>query len=408
MQALILAAGKGSRLYQVSEGTPKPLLQIGQRHLIEHQLEMLSDAGIGPVGLVVGYCDSEIREIVGRQAEYIQNPRWTTTNSLYSFWLAREWVKEDLMVLNCDILLHPDIINRLLSAKGDAFAYDSSSGTGREQMKVKLRDGKLIDMGKELPPNQASGENVGILRFTADSVQTLFDEADGMIKAGEEKSWLGAAVRNVARKIEFHGVDIAGLPWAEIDFPYDLERARKEVWPAIKGAAWKRKIRWPITRWALVLFSVLVISPTLVKGLFPPQGADWDTVDLSGGKKTKIALGERKQKWWLLKRDNFVEFEGEGPNTLRIETRLILDKPFIDEVPYVLEIILDGKQVNWFKMTAKPSKTAKYKDLTLGKKERFKFKLPEGLHPLSVKLVATEGSRCMIRLREVETDPETE
>jgi len=59
-------------------------------------------------------------------------------------------------------------------------------------------------------------------------------------------------------------------------------------------------------------------------------------------------------------------------------------------------------------MMAKPSNAAKYKDLTLGKKERVEFELPDGLHKLEIKLVATEGSRCMIRLRQVETDPETE
>lgn len=408
MQVIILAAGKGSRLYQVTNGMPKPLLQIGHRHLIEHQLETLSDAGLGPIAMVVGYCDSEIREIVGQRVEYILNPRWATTNSLYSCWLAREWVNlfEDVMILNCDILFHPEIVDRLLAAKGDAFAYDSSSGTGREHMKVSIRDGKLVDMGKELPRDQTSGENVGILRFTAKSAEILFLEADRQIQAGMEKSWLGAAVKNITKTIELHGVDVAGLPWAEIDFPYDLERARKEVWPAIDQTNWKRKIHWRITRWALVVLLLLAISPTLVTGLFPPEGPDWDSVDPIAGEKAKISVGERKQKWWLLETNNFVAFEGEGPNTLRIETRLILDKPFTNKVPYVLEIILDGKQINWFKMNATPSKTAKYKDVTLGKRQRVEVELPGGAHRLEVKLIAAEGGRSMIRLRQVE--PETE
>ena len=64
-QGLILAAGRGSRLGPNSEGIPKPLLQVGRRTLIEHQLEMLAQADVGPVGMVVGYCADEIERFVG-------------------------------------------------------------------------------------------------------------------------------------------------------------------------------------------------------------------------------------------------------------------------------------------------------------------------------------------------------
>ena len=75
MQALILAAGRGSRLGGTVDGTPKTLLQIGQRHLIEHQLETLAEAGVGPVHLVVGYGAEEVREIVGSRAEFVRQFR---------------------------------------------------------------------------------------------------------------------------------------------------------------------------------------------------------------------------------------------------------------------------------------------------------------------------------------------
>ena len=85
MQALILAAGRGSRLGGHTADVPKCLLEVGRRPLIEHQLGTLADAGVGPVGMVLGYCADEIKGVVGIRAEYILNPRWNTTNSLYSF-----------------------------------------------------------------------------------------------------------------------------------------------------------------------------------------------------------------------------------------------------------------------------------------------------------------------------------
>lgn len=75
MQALILAAGRGSRLGESGKDTPKCLLQLDGKRLVEHQLETFAEAGVSPVGMVIGYCADEIREVVGIRAEYVRNPR---------------------------------------------------------------------------------------------------------------------------------------------------------------------------------------------------------------------------------------------------------------------------------------------------------------------------------------------
>ena len=69
MRAIILAAGRGSRLGAGSDDLPKCLLEVGRRRLIEHQLETLSEAGVGPVPMVPGYCADEVRVGVGLPRE---------------------------------------------------------------------------------------------------------------------------------------------------------------------------------------------------------------------------------------------------------------------------------------------------------------------------------------------------
>ena len=64
MRAFLLAAGLGTRLRPLTHRVPKCLLEVGGRPLVEHQLETLADAGVGPVGMVVGYCADAIREAV--------------------------------------------------------------------------------------------------------------------------------------------------------------------------------------------------------------------------------------------------------------------------------------------------------------------------------------------------------
>ena len=406
IQALILAAGRGHRLGPNLSGIPKPLLEVGRRPLVEHMLQTLSDAGVGPVGMVVGYCADEIKEVVGIRAEYIHNLRWASTNSLYSFSLAREWVKGPVMVLNCDLLVHPEIVDRVLAAGEDCLAYDSSSGDGREQMAVQFRDGILTDMSKELTRARADGENVGVLYLSQETARVVLDEADDLLKRGREKDWLGSAVCRVAKTRRIRGVDVTGLPWAEIDFANDLEHARKAVWPAIQGKSLKRAIRWRVARWAIAAGIALAFSPLLISAWLSPSAPDWDTMDLTGGEAIKISKKDRLQRWWHVDDESVLSTEVVGPDTIRIESRLVMYGPEEEYAPYVVEIRLDGERHDWYKLDARPSKSAAYQDWIIGKRKRIEFEVPEGKHRVSVALIAADEYRCLVRFRQQDPDDE--
>jgi choline kinase len=406
VQAIILAAGRGSRMGPSTGATPKPLLEVGRRTLIEHMLETLSDAGVGPVAMVVGYCAHEIQEVVGIRAEYIHNTRWASTNSLYSFAKAREWIDGPVMILNCDLLLHPEIIDRLLAAGEDSLAYDASCGKGREQMAIKLRDGYLQDLSKDFTEN-VDGENVGALYLSSATTQALLDECDKILAGDAEKGWLGVALKEVARNHAIRGVDIAGLAWAEIDFPFDLERARKEVWPTLQREGKRRTRASRLIRLIIVLLAAGLIVPYFVKGIFPAPAPDWDTVDVEDGKTIKIMMGERKQKWWVIDEGDTVTAEVAGPDTIRIDSRLVLaTNANSSNMLYVIEVAVDGQREDWFKKKTTVSKKAAYKTWVIGKRERIALTIPDGVHQIGVRLIAAEGRKCLIRIRQVETSDE--
>ena len=144
MQAVILAAGVGSRLQSLSGGKPKCLVEVGDRPIILHQLETLADHGVGPVLVVLGYRANEVKQVIGQRAETVVNDKYESTNSLYSLRLAREWVTGPFILLNSDLFFHPDILDRLLEANGNALAYDSTSSRGREQTKVAVKERRIV------------------------------------------------------------------------------------------------------------------------------------------------------------------------------------------------------------------------------------------------------------------------
>ncbi len=233
VEAIILAAGRGSRLCSITAKLPKCLVEVGNRCLIEHQLNMLANAGIDQVTVVGGYCADQVKAQLRGRAELIFNPVWSQTNSLFSLWLCRERVRSPFVVMNCDVLAHPEILQRLLDRGGPAFTYDASSGADEEHMKVEIEAGALRAMSKSLPAHRSDGENIGILYFDEPVGQNLFREAEKALEVGGRNMWMAAAVERVAKKHDLAAIDVANLPWIEIDYPEDLQEARQVIWPEL-------------------------------------------------------------------------------------------------------------------------------------------------------------------------------
>jgi choline kinase len=127
------------------------------------------------------------------------------------------------------------VLGALLEREESALAFDSGSGDHDEHMKVDVQDGRLVEMSKQLPHTRTSGENLGVLRLAEHVAHAAFDAAAALVRRGRERDWVGAAINAVAAHHPIACVDVAGLPWVEIDFPHDLAAARTSVWPAIEA-----------------------------------------------------------------------------------------------------------------------------------------------------------------------------
>lgn len=109
MKAIILAAGQGIRLRPLTNQLPKCLVQIDEKPILQYQLEALSDAGIHDCSIVVGFRAQQVQSYFGPKfadvdLSYTLNKSFKDTNNLYSLWLAKRYLRDDIILLEGDVL----------------------------------------------------------------------------------------------------------------------------------------------------------------------------------------------------------------------------------------------------------------------------------------------------------------
>jgi len=247
MHAIILAAGRGSRLAEHNpDGHPKCLMEFGGRSLLARHLDLLYRLGLRRADLVVGYEADRIIEHVATlrsrpDVAYHFNPRYEQ-GSVISLWAAADTLRsgEPVLVMDADVLYHPGILQRLMETRiENCYLLDRDFLTGDEPVKIAVRDGVMVEFRKKLAPDlryDSLGESVGFFRFGPDCAAAIADQcarydAEGLADAPHEE-----ALRDVllAQPEAFGFEDVSGLPWIEIDFPEDVVRAAGDVLPAIR------------------------------------------------------------------------------------------------------------------------------------------------------------------------------
>lgn len=239
MRGVILAAGKGSRLNGSAGDKPKCLVEAGGLTLVDRQIRALNRAGIDDIVVVVGCQADRVRAACGAAVTFVENARFAETNSLYSLWTARALLRDGFVVLNCDVLFHPALLDRLLATHHDAALLMAYRETGQpplgdEEMKIKVRAGRVVDMSKAIDPRDADGENLGIVKFGPASAPALVSILDRLVAEGRTRDWAPRAFCEFAQTRPLHAIPTAGYPWIEIDFPEDYQRALRDVLPAIE------------------------------------------------------------------------------------------------------------------------------------------------------------------------------
>ncbi|MCD6151203.1 MAG: phosphocholine cytidylyltransferase family protein [Deltaproteobacteria bacterium] len=235
VKAIILSAGQGKRLLPLTSEMPKCLLPIGDKTLLERQLDALAICGVEQITVVVGYgadkVESLLKHYSGPQnVETFLNAEYATSDNLVSCWKVREKMAGDFLLINGDTLFEAAIPERLLQMPKNEVTVTISHKKeyDADDMKVQLDGTRLLQIGKTLAAEEVDAESIGMILFREPGAAWFRAAMEQALKEpAARKRWYLSVINEMARSKPVWTCAVAGLSWAEVDYPADLEHARQ-------------------------------------------------------------------------------------------------------------------------------------------------------------------------------------
>jgi choline kinase len=241
-QAIILSAGQGSRLGQLTHDRPKCLIEFGGRSLLDRQLDVAAACGIEEVVVVTGFREGAVEAALERRraagqrpsVRSVFNPFYKVADNTGSLFMAREALSGDTLVWNGDTMVSPSLMGRVVAndRAGICVTIDrKADGYDADDMKVVEDGGRLRAIGKRLADSDGvNAESIGLLAFRGDGAERFRASIEEAMRSPEgTQIWYLRVIHHLAQESDVWTLDIAGEQWGEVDFPEDVERAQAMV-----------------------------------------------------------------------------------------------------------------------------------------------------------------------------------
>ncbi|MCK4732517.1 MAG: phosphocholine cytidylyltransferase family protein [Methanophagales archaeon] len=233
MKAIILASGIGKRLRPLTYEVPKPLIKILEdKTILGHQLDNLIGCNIKNIIITTGPFEDKIKMHVKEKypdlkVSYVNNPKYETTNYIYSIWLTKALIDDDIILLHGDLLFDKKLLEKLINEKNvNCVLVNRKIKAPEKDFKAVIENNRVIKIGVEF-----YGENVffsaPLYKFSKSDFLYWLDEIEKFIEKGDTKRYAEDAFNKISNKIMLCPLYFEDELCMEIDTMDDLEMARK-------------------------------------------------------------------------------------------------------------------------------------------------------------------------------------
>ena len=233
-KALILEAGVGNRLNELTKDTPKCLLSIGKSTILDFSLQALKDNGINEIIFVTGFAHEKLVNHIRCHwsntfyFQFIFNDKYSTYNNIYSAYLAKEIWDDETILLNSDIIFHPDILSNLVLNTEDKsyLVIDDTKELIEEDMKVQITSSNEIKkISKHIANKGSFGEYIGMMSLKGLERVKFLESLEKNIKSKKFDLYYEDALDNILSKVKVYPCSTLGKLWTEVDTYEDYKHA---------------------------------------------------------------------------------------------------------------------------------------------------------------------------------------
>ena len=246
MKAIFIAAGEGSRLGNITNDLPKPLVDVNGKSVIERQISLLRKNNVNDIVVVTGY---KKEKFTFKNIEYVHNPNFREQEQTGSLMAARSKIVGDVLIMFGDILFEEIILQQMLNSKGDiVIAIDKDWEKSYEERpdnpkskadKVLIKDDKVIQISAkniEVKNDNDVGELLGLMKLSTKGSKILIEQYEKLENFHTGKFYDAASLKkakfvDVLQELLSLGIIITPVSiigkWCEIDTKHDLEIAKK-------------------------------------------------------------------------------------------------------------------------------------------------------------------------------------
>tara|TARA_B110000003_G_scaffold236165_1_gene240726 strand:+ start:2006 stop:3499 length:1494 start_codon:yes stop_codon:yes gene_type:complete len=205
MKAIILAAGLGSRLGDLTINKPKSLIKVNGKPIIKYQIDAYLKAGISEILIVSGYKSDKLKKYVksnySKNIKFIQNRIYDSTNNMYSLWLCKEYVinSEKVFISNADVVFDESIVLKMINSKENIIACDSSQ-YNYESMKISINSkSEITDISKKITEENSHACSIDLYCFIESGIISLMNEISEIIKV-DKNQWTELAIQKIIKE----------------------------------------------------------------------------------------------------------------------------------------------------------------------------------------------------------------
>jgi len=231
MKAIILAAGRSSRLYPLTLEKPKCLIDVGGKKMIDRQIEQLRSLGVEDIVVVVGYLKDVIKSEVGDKVRYLEFDDFAKGNNILTLNHIRDELNDDTLLLFSDVILETSLLKQLIEDKNDFTLLVHTKEVLAGTMRVRVEAKGIVDIGSHIPVEEGYGNFIGIAKYSKRGAELVKQEIEKAVNTGTHNDdYYTIVLKTLASMGEYvHPLHVEEKYWIEIDTKEDLDKARATI-----------------------------------------------------------------------------------------------------------------------------------------------------------------------------------